>query len=40
MGMLDLMRDGEKIGDSAVFHCSMDDFGTCENDGVRGFAVG
>lgn len=38
MGMLDLIRDGEKIGDSIVFHCSMDDFGTCKQDGVRGFA--
>lgn len=32
------MRDHGKQGESAVFHCSMDDFGTCENDGVRGFA--
>jgi hypothetical protein len=32
------MRDPVKIGESAVFHCSMDDFGTCESDGVRGFA--
>jgi hypothetical protein len=38
MGMLDLIRDGEKQGESTVFHCSMDDFGTCENDGIRGFA--
>ena len=38
MGMLGLIKEGEKVGESAVFHCSMDDFGTCENDGVRGFA--
>jgi hypothetical protein len=38
MDMLELIRDGGKVGESLVFHCSMDDFGTCENDGVRGFA--
>jgi hypothetical protein len=38
MGMLDLIRDGKRHGERTVFHCSMDDFGTCENDGVRGFA--
>jgi hypothetical protein len=38
MEMMSLIRDGEKQGDSTVFHCSMDDFGTCENDGIRGFA--
>jgi hypothetical protein len=38
MDMLDLIRDGEKVGESTVFHCSMDDFGTCEQDGIRGFA--
>ena len=38
IGMMNLIRDGEKQGESTVFHCSMDDFGTCENDGIRGFA--
>src|ERR1700683_146854 len=38
MGMLDLIRDGEKRGESTVFHCSMDDFGTCAQDDIRGFA--
>ena len=38
MGMLDSMSDRGKQGESTVFHCSLDDFGTCGNDGVRGFA--
>ena len=38
MGMLDSMSDRGRQGDNTVLHCSMDDFGTCENDGVRGFA--
>jgi hypothetical protein len=38
MGMLDSMGDRMSPEGGPVFHCTMDDFGTCDKDGVRGFA--
>ena len=37
LDILDLIGDTKREGDD-VYHCSMDDFGTCEQDGIRGFA--
>ncbi|MGB7133936.1 MAG: hypothetical protein WBD46_01520, partial [Acidobacteriaceae bacterium] len=36
MGMLDSMDRPCGSGEQQVFHCTLDDIGTCEADGIRG----